>query len=132
METFSRGTLASDWVTGFCDAAASFTYSRSGKQLALYFAVKFPGADHPLLEDLQAFFGGIGRIYDLSGRSSYFRVSRRDDLMRIVDHFDSRPLRSSKRDVYDVWREMVVAKQDFRHPDRPRLDELADRLKSLR
>lgn len=130
METFSRGTLAPEWVTGFCEAAASFTYSRSGRQLALYFAIKLPAADQPLVEDLQAFFS-VGRIYDV-GRSSYFRVSRRDELMRILDHFDSHPLRSSKRDVYDVWRQMVVAKQDFRHPDRTRLDELATQIKALR
>lgn len=128
METFSRGTLDPAYVTGFVDAAGSFTYSRSSKQLALYFAVKLSPVDRPLLEELQAFFGGIGRIYS----EAYFRVTRRDELMAVVEHFDRHPLQSSKREVYELWREMVLAKQEFRRPDRERLDQLADEISRRR
>jgi hypothetical protein len=113
-------------VTGFADAAASFTYSRSSKQLALYFAIKVAEADRTLLEDLQSFFDA-GRIYE----PAYFRVTRREELTRIVDHFDRYPLQSSKRSVYEVWREMVIAKQNFRRPDRELLAGLASRLSEL-
>lgn len=126
METFSRGTLEPAWVTGFADAAGSFTYSRSSKQLALYFAVKVSTGDRTVLEDLQTFFDA-GRIYE----PAYFRVTRRQELVRVVDHFDRFPLRSSKREVYEVWREMVVAKQQFRRPDRDLLADLATRLSEL-
>ena len=115
-------------MTGFVDAAGSFTYSRSSKQLALYFAVKVPAGDRALVEDIQAFFGGIGRIYD----EAYYRVTRRTELTAIVDHFDRYPLRSSKREVYRLWREMVIAKQDFRRPDRERLAELAHEISRRR
>ena len=121
--TFSRETLDPLWVTGFADAAGSFTYSRSSKQLALYFSVKVADTDRGLLEDLRAFFDA-GRIYE----PAYFRVTRREELVRVVDHFDRYPLRSSKREVYELWREMVVAKQQFRRPDRERLAALAARL----
>jgi len=120
------------WVTGFADAQASFTFSRSGKQLAVYFALRLPAGDRALLEGLQDFFGGVGRIYEVSGRSLYFRVSRRDELARVVEHFDEHPLQTSKRAVYNVWRQMVIAKQEFRHPDRERLADLADRLSTER
>jgi hypothetical protein len=120
------------WVTGFSDAQASFTYSRSGKQLALYFAIKLPPNDRELLEDLQDFFGGVGRIYEVGSRSLYFRVSRRVDLARVVEHFDEYPLRSSKRTAYELWRQMVIAKQRFRRPERERLDDLAERLSTER
>ena len=113
-------------MTGFADAAGSFTYSRSSKQLALYFSVKVTDADRPVLEDIQAFLDA-GRIYE----PAYFRVTRREELIRVVDHFDRYPLRSSKREVYELWREMVVAKQQFRRPDRDRLADLADRLSAL-
>jgi hypothetical protein len=113
-------------VTGFSDAVASFTYSRSGKQLALYFAVK---ADPELLEQLQEFFGGIGRIYSAA---RYFRVSRRDELTRVVSHFDDYPLRSRKQKVFSIWRQMVIAKQEFRRPDRKLLATLADQISSER
>jgi hypothetical protein len=111
-------------VTGFVDAAGSFTYSRSSKQLALYFALKVSAPDRPLLEEVQAFFGGIGRIY----AEAYFRVTRRNELMTVVEHFDRYPLQSSKREVYELWREMVIAKQEFRRPDRELLDRLADEI----
>lgn len=123
METFSRGTLDPQWVTGFADAAASFTYSRSGHQLALYFAIK---SEPALLSEVQAFFDGAGRIYD-----SYFRVSRRDELLRVLDHFDRYPLRSAKQAAYEIWRQMVMAKQEFRRPDRTLLESLAAQLSAL-
>lgn len=132
METFSRETPAPEWVTGFADAAGSFTFSRSGKQVAVYFAVKLPNADRPILETLQAFFDGAGRIYEASAAASYYRISKRDELLRVVDHFDAYPLRSTKATAYAVWREMVMSKQDFRRPDRARLDELVTTLKGLR
>lgn len=110
-------------MTGFADAAASFTYSRSGNQLALYFALK---SEPTLLADIQTFFDGAGRIYE-----TYFRISRRDELLHVVDHFDRHPLRSAKQESFLVWRQMVMAKQEFRRPDRELLDSLAAQLTQL-
>ncbi len=129
-------------MTGFADGEASFTYSRSGNQLALYFAIKLTASEQPLLEAVQDFFDGAGRIYTVSARAptdrsgatktaSYFRISRRDELMRVVEHFDRYPLRSNKQRVFEIWRLMVLAKQQFRRPDRDMLDVLADRLTEL-
>jgi hypothetical protein len=135
VETFSRGTLDPHWVTGFADGDASFTYSRSGRQLALYFAVKLTAADRPLLEEIQQFFQGSGRIYEVGAAprtAAYYRISRRDELMTVVDHFDAYPLRSTKKQVYDLWRQMVLAKQQFRQPDRELLDGLAEKISALR
>lgn len=142
METFSRGTLDPHWVTGFSDGEASFTYSRSGYQIGLYYAVKLTAAERPLLEELQGFFGGVGRIYDVAARApgnrsgatksaAYFRVTHRGELSRVLEHFDQYPLQSSKRKVYEIWRLMVLAKQQFRKPDRGLLDALADQITAL-
>ena len=146
METFSREThqpepLAPEWVTGFADGEASFTYSRSSTQIALYFAVKLTAAEEPLLQRLQAFFGG-GTIYHVQPRAprersgatktaSYFRISRHDELPAVVAHFDRYPLRSTKKQVYELWRMMVLAKQQFRKPDRELLERLAEVITSL-
>ena len=128
METVSRETILDPWyVTGLIDGVGSFTYSRSGKQLAVYFAVKLGSATF-ILDDLKTFFQG-GAIYQ-NARASYFRVQRRDELQLVIEHFDRYPLRA-KRDVYGVWREMVVAKQAFRKPDRERLERLATELSAL-
>jgi hypothetical protein len=81
-----------------------------------------------VLEDLKSFFRG-GRIYGI-GHSSYFRVQRREDLAAVVDHFDRYPLRT-KREIYEVWRAMVIAKRAFRKPDRDQLELLASELSAL-
>lgn len=122
MDTVSRETTLEPWyVTGLIDGVGSFTYSRSGKQLALYFAVKVSGSPR-LLEGLRDYFQA-GAIYGI-GRASYFRIQRRNELTKVLDHFDRYPLRG-KLEVYEVWREMVIAKQTFRKPDRERLESLA-------
>jgi LAGLIDADG endonuclease len=142
VETFSRGTLDPHWLTGFVDGEGSFTYSRSSKQIGVYFALKLTSSDRPLLEDIREYLGGIGSIYTAAARAAgdrsgatktaaYFRVTRRDELMHVVDHFDRYPLRSQKRDVYDLWRMMVHAKQRFRKPNRELLESLASRITAL-
>lgn len=133
METFSRETLLTEldpwYVTGFVEGEGTFTYSRNGRQMALYFAVKLPEADEPILQAIRDFFGGVGSIYFLRARASaYYRVCRREQLPVIVEHFDTYPLRGSKAAAYAIWREMVVLKQRFRQPDRDALLDLAAQL----
>ncbi|MBV8759400.1 MAG: LAGLIDADG family homing endonuclease [Deltaproteobacteria bacterium] len=126
VETFSRGTtLDPAYVTGLIEAAGSFTFSRTSKQLSVYFAVKL--ADRELLEALQAFFG-VGRIY-ASGASAYYRVNRREELPRIVAHFDQYPLRSRKRETFETWKQIIEAKAQFRRPDRLALSLLTAQLR---
>lgn len=126
METFSRETrLEPAYVTGLIQAAGSFTFSRTSKQLSVIFAVKLP--DRALLEDLQAFFG-VGRIY-AAGASAYYRVNRREELPRVVAHFEQHPLRSKKREAFEVWKQMVEAKAQFRRPDRLALSQLTEQLR---
>ena len=135
-----EGAGLSPWfVTGLAEAAGSFTFGRSGRNLNLYFALKRPAADRALLEAIQRFFAGIGTIYPVrsaaAGRRTtawYFRVNRRDQLPRILDHFDRYPLRGSRAEVYGVWRRMVGAKGDrFRRQDRGELASLAAELSRL-
>jgi len=129
------------YVTGFTEGEGAFTYSRSGRQLALYFAIKLTAADRGLLANLQSFFHGAGRIYRVAPRhprsasgwtktAAYYRVCRREDLERIVAHFDRYPLRGAKSASYRIWRQMVVLKRQFRRPNRAALDALAAQLSS--
>lgn len=132
METIPRGTPLDPWyVTGFAEGEGRFTFSRSGRSLALYFALRVTRADAAILLGIQAFFGGIGRIYDrrTSGGSLYYRVNRIDDLPTIVRHFDDYPLAGAKARVFEIWRRMVDLKRvHYRHPERADLEALADRL----
>lgn len=130
VDTFSRETVDPWFVTGLCEGAASWTFSRSGKQLSLYLSIHRPAADALLLEAVQAFFGGAGKLYPVSnGRSLYLRMTRLPDLLRTIEHFDSYPLIGAQSEVYAVWREMVLLKHESRRrPDRERLAELAAKL----
>lgn len=132
METFSRETkpLHPWYVTGLLDGLGTFTFSRSGRQIAVYLGVKLAASDEALLMSLQSFFGGAGRIYAVPSRDAvYYRVSRRLELGHIVTHLDRYPLRGPRARVYSVWREMAVQKeQRFRAPDRDNLEKLASEL----
>ena len=134
METFP-GPAEPWWVTGFCDGEASFTFSRSGSQIALYFAIKLIASDRPVLEQLAAYFGA-GKLYAVAPvsprRNSGFtksavlyRVTRHDELPRVTDHFDRYPLQSQKLAAYKIWRGMVEIKRNFRGRNREALQELA-------
>ncbi len=127
------------YVTGLVEGEGTFTYSRSGSHLALYFAVKLIRADDALLLSLQDFFGGAGAIYRVRPRrptpgagftkaATYYRVCRRDDLKRIVEHFDTYPLRGAKAASYRIWRLMVLLKREFPRTCRDRVEQFAKRL----
>src|SRR6266545_7278604 len=124
------------YVTGLVEGEGTFTYSRSGAHMALYFAVKLVRADDDLLISLREFFGGVGTIYRVRPRAprpraghtkaaSYYRVCRQDQLRRIVEHFDAYPLKGAKAASYAIWRLMVLLKLEFPKTAGDRLDLFA-------
>lgn len=128
-------------MTGFVEGEGSFTYSRVRQGvLNLYFSVKLPAADAGLLEALQAYFGGVGRIYDVKAReprgrgraskaAKLFRITRLDELLVVVQHFEVTPFQGEKRESFALWREMVQRKlAGFRRGPDLELDNLAGRL----
>jgi hypothetical protein len=125
-------TLLDPWyVTGFAEAAGSFTYSRSGRQLMLVFAVRMPRANLKILEQLKVFFGGAGRVY--SREACSFRVTRPAELLRVVEHFDRHPLHGARREAYRIWREMVFLRATHHGTAPPeRLGKLAKALSARR
>ena len=131
METVPRGTSLDPWyVTGFVDAAGSFTFSRSGRSVVLYFALKLTAQDQSVLEALRSYFGEIGTVYPLhGGASAYLRVCRLEQLERVVAHFEAYPLRGAKQAAFMIWSEMVRLKRSgFRKLPSERMGLLAARL----
>lgn len=121
------------WVTGLVDGEGSFTFNRNGQQMQVVFAIKMPACEQPTLERIRAFFGA-GRIYEVATRThdtgatkttSYYRVTRQDELPKIVEHFNRYPLQSYKENAYQIWREMVALKREFRGRNREALEGLA-------
>jgi hypothetical protein len=125
------------YVTGFVEGAGSFTFNRSGDRITLAFAVRMKESNRRLLEELRRFFGGAGRIYSTrrAGNGSaardtcLFRINRTRDLLRVVEHFNTYPLRGDKRKALGIWREMVFVRATH-HGRRPpdELNELAEQL----
>ncbi len=122
--------LAPEYVTGLAEAIGSFTYSRSSGNFTVYFALRLPARDREVLEAVREFLA-VGRLYNVP-RGLYLRVSRHDELLRVVDHFDRHPLRGHRHEAFLIWREMVEIKSRFRQPDLPRLSNLAAQLSSLK
>lgn len=131
------------YITGITEGEGSFTFSRNERNLNLYFALRLTW-DRTVVQDIQDYFGGIGRIYHvapqlpqsiggpLSKGSDYFRVTRLEELVRISDHFDKFPLRGTKSISYQIWRKMLVLKvENFRKPPRAQLIELAIALSAV-
>lgn len=117
----SNESLDPWFVTGFCDGEAAFTFSRSGDAFALYFSICQRVDNREIVEKIQSYFNGIGKIYvrkeQLPTKNSghtkpnaYYRVCKQDELMHTIEHFDKFPLQSKKREVYNAWREMAIEK----------------------
>ena len=113
------------FVTGFCDSAATFTYSKAGKTLNLYFSLRQNEANRDIVEKIHSFFDRAGSIYISKNSqkkkqsvSYYYRVSRVEELKRIIEHFNEYPLQSKKHNGYLIWRKMVLHKaENFRDVD---------------
>ena len=123
--------LAPEYVTGLADASGVFHLQpRRRQHLGLLFASSTrAGPGHP--GGPSELLGRGGSIYPVSPGGLYYRVTRHNELLPVVDHFDRYPLQGHKREAFGIWREMVEIKSRFRHPDRERLDELAERLSLL-
>jgi hypothetical protein len=129
------------YVTGFCDGEAAFTYSRNGGSYGLYFGIKQREDNRQILDDIWAFFHHVGYIYrgkeipptpnsGLTKACAYYRVTKTNELLVIVDHFDKYPLQSQKKlEAYKIWREMVIYKsENYRRIDYLKLHNLALKL----
>src|SRR5262249_17533282 len=100
------------YVTGLVEGEGTFTCSGAGmggKNLCMVFGVKIQEGDKAILEQLQEFFGA-GRIYHVKSRvltekaGAYYRVSNREELPLVLEHFDRYPLRGAKQRSYEIWR----------------------------
>ena len=93
------------WVTGFCDAEASFTVSliksetaSIGWTAAPCFIITLHIKDLKLLESIKNFFNDIvaaGASINIVENFAHYRVRSRKDLSIIISHFNNYPLCSA-------------------------------------
>jgi LAGLIDADG endonuclease len=105
------------FITGLIDAEGSFMVilrdrtgrSITGKQIELVFQIKLHVKDIKVLELVQDYFGGIGRIEKKGSDASAFVVSSLKDIaLKILPHFDNQPLKSQKQADYLLWRQVAI------------------------
>jgi len=119
-----EGSLLNPWfITGFTDGEGSFMLSflknpstKSGWQIQSIFQIALHEKDVELLELIQAYFGGVGRIAR-HGKNSYsYRVRSLDEnVNKILPHFDKYPLISQKYADYLLWKDTVLMMKRGEH-----------------
>jgi len=119
-----------DYLTGFTEGTGTFTYSRVGNGVTLYFAIKSYAKDLSLLLKIRDYFQA-GKVYrGKAGKSQwvYFRVNKLGELIKVVAHFERYPLLGAKQFAFEVWKEMVACKRRKLDKDKVKLLELAEKL----
>lgn len=118
----------SPWfISGLVDAEGTFVIIirkaanyRLGWRVEAVFRIGFHKRDLALLEQIQAYFGGVGSIVR-QGQDFYaYRVSSlKHILIHILPHFDQFPLISKKRADYLLWREVILILKSGEHLSYP-------------
>ena len=131
--------LSPQFITGLTEGEGTFTFSRNVKQGAinLYYAIKLSSKDFDLLKQVQEFFG-FGKIYFTQSRRGvfgnlnyvsrpgvYYRVTRLQDLLKVVQHFETYPLHGNKAKVFQLWKQMVFLKKRMFSQEMPKMLSLA-------
>lgn len=107
----AQGIKMNPWfLTGFCDAEASFSiliqFNEKFKTLwrvKLIFAIGLHKKDISILQRIQATFG-VGKIHIHGKNSVQYRVESIKDLQVIITHFDQFPLASAKISDYLLFK----------------------------
>lgn len=72
-------------------------------QILAWFKVKLHKKDRRLLELIQAYFNGVGKIY-YEGNSATYVVSSVEEVKIIINHFDKYPLITQKQADFKLFK----------------------------
>ncbi len=140
---FERGKMMDDsfghWLAGFTDGEGHFGIYENGNGKKTLpraeFRIKLRQDDEPILKLIQKNLG-VGKIYPARYKQHHnqaaYTVTRRRDLLRIIQLFDKYPLKSKKQQDYAIWRQAVVELNKPIPPKKEHLLTLADQLRDVR
>jgi hypothetical protein len=101
------------YVSGLVDAEGCFTWKifennayKAGWGTQPLFHIVLHSRDKELLEKIQIFFGGIGKIYVTKDKCDYV-VQSINEIRILLDHFDKYPLITEKKADYILFKGMV-------------------------
>lgn len=109
-----ESTLINPWfITGFTDAEGCFsirvrntTRTRIGWHIECVFSISLHLRDLPLLQEIQSYFGGVGRI-SVGKNCGYFVSSIEDITTVIIPHFVKYPLITQKLGDFLLFKTVV-------------------------
>ena len=117
------------FVTGFCDAESCFSLNiiknplfKLGWKVSLVFSIHLHSKDIGLLYHIQKFFG-VGNV-TLHGDNSMFQITKLADLVYIIEHFKTYPLKTHKYADFVLFKKAFDIIKDKKHLTLEGLHEL--------
>jgi len=124
-----------NWFVGFVDGEGSFIIKRNrGQWASAEFRLNMRADDKDILKELQEELG-MGRLYRNCSRKNphwEFRVSHREQALHLVKIFDQFPLKSRKKNDYQVWRTFVILHQSRKKAMDAHVEYLLEDIRSAR
>lgn len=100
------------WVSGFSDGDSCFhvNISTSTNQVKISHEIGLHIREISLLNKIQEFYGGVGKVYSAPDRNSAkFIVTKSNDLVNtLLPQFDTYALQGNKLKHYLIWKEIVL------------------------
>jgi hypothetical protein len=111
------------FVSGFTDAEGCFLVlirkshkNKLGWQLEVNFAINLHARDLNLLNFIQKYFDGVGRIGKERNGCCDFIIGSLDQIVtKVIPHFDKYPLKTNKYSDYQLFKEVVMMMQRGEH-----------------
>ena len=108
--SISNNPLDPDWISGFSDGESSFYVVSNPNKVRVVFEIHLNERELPLINKIQNFFGGIGKIrLSSNSESVHYTIYNNSDLLNIVvPHFDKYRLEGYKLNNYLIWKEILL------------------------
>jgi hypothetical protein len=126
------------WFVGIVDGEGHLGLFRNGNNFRAELSIRMRDDDEPLVRYIHNTLG-LGKYYHVSGEKAgrgdlvSWRVTAKDELLKLLDIFDNFPLQSKKSKQYPIWSRAIreIAK-NHTEQDLDKIANLRTRLMSLR
>jgi hypothetical protein len=119
--TTSINKINPNFITGFCDAEASFginvikdsRYSL-GFNIKIVFSIHLHSKDFDSLYLIQQFFNGIGGV-NIHEKTAIYQVIKQNELLNIINHFNKYPHITKKYIDFELFKKAYYIMNNKQH-----------------